>query len=391
MSTENNNLDAINEKRMDIESSINSKQFTSNIVSFIISIITVIIVVLFYFSGSSLILFVCKLAQSNILPTQHNCYPYTEGKPDIQHIKTNIFPTFTDPEMSMKMEFPYDSYNSSNAILDMFREYKNHPDSNFLANYLISIIESLMSFNYSAINIMMNAVNNLPEYLIVWFGPIIIGFLFAFTLLLNFPYLICVWFLNMNWFFKTNANDENVGSPKWRDITIMSPFYWLIGISFIILFTNIFFFGYGFILSMPFLILSYCCLTSLMYKSVLNNKTISSFSLIKDVFKYYKLSIVGIITMSFVSLAFVKLGSIPGILSILATILVYFGIISMDIFKPVAESQLTPSVSYYQAAKKCTFIRPREVKHGFLYNLLFGQKGGSLSKELQNIGKQINK
>jgi hypothetical protein len=391
MSTINDDSDAIYEKKEDIKSSIHSKKFTSNIVRFIISIITVIIVVLLYFSGSSLILFVCKLAQSNILPTQANCYPYTESKPDIQPIKTNIFPTFTDPGMSMKLEFPYDNYNSSNTILDMFREYKNQPNSNFLANYLISIIEDLISFNYSAINSMMNAVNNLPEYLVVWFGPMITGFLFAFTLLLNFPYLVCVWFLNMSWFFKTNENDENSGSPKWRDISIMSPLYWLIGIWFVILFTNIMLFGYGFVLSIPYPILCYCCLTCFMYKGVMNGKNTSPFTIIKEVLKYYKISIVGVITMFFISLAFAKLGAIPGILSIITTLVVYFGIISIDIFNPIAETKLTPLVSYYQATKKCSFTKPKEVKNGFLYNLLFGQKGGNITKELKNIGKQINK
>jgi hypothetical protein len=389
MSETNNDTSAIDNKK-DENSSSNSSNFASNILSFIVSIITIIIIILLYFSQSSLILFVCKLAQTNILPTEKNCYPYTEGKPDIQNIKTNIFPTFTDPEMSMKLEFPYDNYNSSNTILDMFREYKNKPNSNFLANYLISIVEDLISFNYSAINITMNAVNNLPEYLIVWFGPIIISFLFGFTLLVNFPYLIFKWFFNMGWFFKTNVNDENVGSPKWRDVSITSPLYWLIGVGFVILFMNILFFGFGFVMSIPSLILSYCCLTCLLYKSVLDSKNISPFTIIKEVLKYYKISIVGIISFFVVSLAFLNLGVVPGIFSIITLALIYFGIITIDIFKPIAETNLTPSVSYSQALKKCTFTKSKEPEHGFLYNLLIGQKGGNITKELKNIGKNVS-
>ena len=81
-----------------------STNFASNIVNFLTSVISIFIVVFLYFSGSGLILFVCKLAQSNILPTEQNCYPYTNSKVNIQLIETNIFTTFTDPEMSMKME-----------------------------------------------------------------------------------------------------------------------------------------------------------------------------------------------------------------------------------------------------------------------------------------------
>ena len=83
-----------------------------------------------------------------LLPTEKKCYPYEDTKPDIQPVETNIFTTFTDPMLSLKLRFPYDDYNGSNKILDMFREYKNQANSYFLANYLISIIESLIHFNY---------------------------------------------------------------------------------------------------------------------------------------------------------------------------------------------------------------------------------------------------
>lgn len=78
-----------------------------------------------YFSCSGLILYGCKLAQSNILPTNIHCSPYTDTKPNIQPIETNIFTTmFTKPQMSMKLKFPHNEYNASNKILDMFYEYK---------------------------------------------------------------------------------------------------------------------------------------------------------------------------------------------------------------------------------------------------------------------------
>ena len=77
-------------------------------------------------------MYVCKLAQSNILPTDINCAPYTDTEPNIQPIETNIFQTDGEKPLSMKISFPYDVYNSKNYILDMFREYKNESNSNFL-------------------------------------------------------------------------------------------------------------------------------------------------------------------------------------------------------------------------------------------------------------------
>jgi len=390
MSTTSSDTSAIDDKKQEDKSSSSSSTFTSNIVSFLISIISIFIIVLLYFSGSGLILFVCKLAQSNILPTEGNCYPYTDSKPTIQEIKTNIFTTFTDPEMSMKMEFPYDDFNSANKVIDMFREYKNKSSSNFLANYFISIVEQLMNFNYSAINTIMNSLNGLPEVLVVALGPIIIGILFAIMSILNILYTIYLWFAGMSWFFKNNTNDTGDGFPKWEDVTITSPLNWGLGIGLVILFVIIFFLGFGLISIIPFFILWYCCLTCIMYKSILNGKKTTSFTIIKEVLKYYKLTIVGIITCFVVILAFSKLGVASGIFSLLTIGLIYWGIISIDLFKPITESNLTPVVSYHQASKKCNFVKSKEQKHGFLYNLLIGQKGGNITKELKKISKNIS-
>lgn len=389
MSDTTNDTSAIDDKKND-DSTSDSTNFASNVVSFITTIISIFIIVLLYFSGSGLILYVCKLAQTNILPTEENCYPYTESKPNIQPIKTNIFTTFTDPEMSMKMEFPYDEFNSSNKALDMFRKYKNKSNSHFLANYFISIVEQLMNFNYSAINTVMNTLNGLPEMLLVWLGPIIVGFLFAIMSIINLLYTIYLWFANMNWFFKTNVNDTGDGMPKWEEVTLTSPVDWGLGVGLVILFAVLFFFGFGVISFIPFAILSYCCFTCLFYKSIMNGKKSSALTVIKDLLKYYKLTIVGIISFFVVSLAFSKLGVVPGIFSIITLGLIYWGILAIDLFKPIAETNVSPSVSYEQASKKCSFVKPKGEKHGFLYNLLIGQSGGNIAKELKKINKNLS-
>ena len=80
----------IDEKRNETEGRPNS-DYLIDIKNFIISIIATLIVIILYFSLGGLIIFACKLAQSNILPTDSRCYPYTNSKPDIKSIQTNIF------------------------------------------------------------------------------------------------------------------------------------------------------------------------------------------------------------------------------------------------------------------------------------------------------------
>jgi hypothetical protein len=199
--------------------------YASKVVGFLTSLVILILIVLLYFSSSALILFVCKLAQSNILPSEANCAPYTDTEPIIKPspIQTNIFTTFTDPEMSMKLQIPYD-INSKHKIIEIFKQYKEKPSSNFLANYFISISESILQMTYSSINSIMNLMNStLPETVIVILGPIISSFLYAFGILMNIIYFIYLWFSNMSWFFKTNTNDTGNGKPQWEDVSITSP------------------------------------------------------------------------------------------------------------------------------------------------------------------------
>lgn len=389
MSDTTNDTSFIDQLKEENSSSSNSANLTTNILSFIRSLIHLILVVLLYFSGSSLILYMCKLAQSNILPTEQECFPYTENKPKITQIKTNIFTTFTDPEMSMKLEFPYDDYNSKNSILDSFREYKNKPSSNFLANYFISIIENLINFNYSSINTIMNTLNGLPEFVIMILGPFIVGFVFFIMTLINLIYVIYLWFANMGWFFKTNTNVSGEGPPNWEDVTLISPFNWSMGACLIILFIILFFVGFGLISFLPAIILFYCFFSCIMYKSLLNDKKSSALTIIKEVLKNYKITIVTIISVFLILLAFSNLGTIPGLFSILTVALIYWGVISINIFKPVNEQHLTEAVSYDQAKKTCT----NQVRHKSesWFDLFGGQKGGNITKELKKLAKTHNK
>jgi hypothetical protein len=386
MSDTSNDTAAIDEKKGIIDSS-SPDSYVSKVASFLKSIIIVIVVILFYFSGGAIMLFLCKLAQSNILPTELNCAPYTDTQPVINPspIQTNIFTTFSEPEMSMKLQIPYD-INSKYKLIDMFKEYKESPSSSFLGNYFISIIESLFQFNYSSINSTMNLMNTtFSEGLIIGLGPIISGFIYAFKIIFNIFYFIYLWFSSMSWFFKTNKNDSGDGKPQWEDVSITSPLNWSLGIVLAILFTFIF----PMFILLPITCYHYVLFSTLFYKSFLNGKQISPFAIVIETLKYYKVTIVSIISLCVILLAFSKLGTTAGVCSLVTLCLVYYGVISIDIFKSIPEKNLTPSVSYEQAKKTCSTKIPTSEKHGFLYNLLLGQKGGNITKELKKIGRNL--
>ena len=311
----------IEEKREETKKQAKPETLLAKIKAFLISVIFIIIVILLYFGSSGLVLYVCKLAQSNILPTESNCSPYTDTKPDIQNIQTNIFNTWTEPEMSMKLQFPYDKYNSSNILLDMLREYKERPNSHFLANYFVSILDSLCEFNYTFINYSMNALNQAPEILIVLLGPIIVSILFAFGLLINQFYFIYLWFVKMYWFFQHNENDTSQEKPKWEPVSLLTPINWWIGVGLVVLFVILFFLGLPLLSFLPFFALIWTTHTSMTYQGFMNGKSVSIFHIVKETLKNYKL-----ISVSIISVFVVLLGPI------IVSILFAFGLLANQFY-----------------------------------------------------------
>ena len=123
----------------------------------------------------------------------------------------------------------------------------------------------------------------------------------------------------------------------------------------------------------------------------MGGKIISALPIIKDTFKYYKTLIMSILSFFVVVSAFSRLGVIPGVFSLITIALIYYGIISIDLFNPSSKDNLSPVVSDKQAKRACSFKEPIKEKHGLLYGLLFGQKGGNITKEIKEIGKKLSR
>lgn len=387
--TETTDSSAIDEKNK--SNSSDNSDYLNNLGGFMKNVIIIFLVVIIYFTGSGFILYACKLAQSNILPTDENCAPYTSSKPNINEVKTNIF---TSDDVSMKLSFPYNEENSKNYLIDLFREYKDEPKSNFLANYFISIIEKIINLNFLIFNAGLDKLNKFPEIFLVLLGPIILSIMTIFIFMANNVYLWFLWFAKMGWFFKTNTNDSSSGKPKWEDVSITSPVSYGCAIGLVILFCILFFISLPLITFLSWLLMVSCIISGLSYKSVMNGKLISVLPIIKDTFKYYKSVIMSVLSFFVVISAFSKLGPVPGIFSIITLALIYFGIISIDLFKSSNKENLSPLVSDNQAKKTCSIQETTAPKKRGIFKIfldgVFGksQKGGNITKEIKNLVKK---
>lgn len=380
----------IDEKK--VESEGGNTNDSPNYGKFLLSLF-IIVFVLIYFGISSFVLYGCKIAQSNVLPTDINCYPYTDNKPDIKPVETNIFKTlFTEEPLSMKLNIPYEQ-NSKFSILDTIRQYKTTSSFLFI-NYLISIFEPLVASNFAIFNYIFNGLNKIPEIITVLLGPIILGFIIPIVMIFNCVYVFFyLWFYNMSWFFKKNTSEDTKGTPKWEDASFFE-FKYFVGIVLAILFTIVLFITAPYVW-FSFVSIFFVLFTIVSYTGKINNKNVDFFTIFLDVIKFYKISITTIISIFVISSAFVNLGATSGLIGLVVLFLIWYGLISVNLFKPINPENLTPVVSDEQAIKSvCTSSsqNDKKEKHGLLYNLVFGQKGGSnIAKDLKKLNKQKNK
>jgi hypothetical protein len=392
MSDTTSDTSAIDEKNAENEGTSSSN--TPNWYKFGQNIFSTVIFIILYFGIGIGVLYSCKIAQSNIFPTDADCFPFSDAKPTVTPIQTNIFKTYTDPNApkSIKLSFPYDE-NSDFEILKTLREYKNSYDSNNIMIYFISIIETLVWINFKFISTTSNVVNSLPEGLVVLLGPFILGITWFILFFCNCIYGMFLWFYNMSWFFKKNTNTKKGEKPVWEDVTMTQPFgygmsiFLVIMLSLILLFFAPFFIGGGGLIS------SFCLLMILTYTGVMVDKSAGYLTVLKEAAKVYKISLMVIFSIFLVSSAFTYLGIPSGIVSLLVIGCIYFGIINMDIYKSITETNLTPFIVEKELQAKrivCTTAEPQE-KHGLMYQMIFGkdkQSGGSLVNDLKKFNRK---
>lgn len=392
MSTSASDTQQLDEKKQDQKSSsaTTSTKGIQNIGTFLLSVFFTILLIVGYLIFGSIILYECKLAQANILPTSLECYPYTETYPQIQKSLTNIFITNTDPQESVKLAFPYDKYNTKNIILDAFRKYKEQPKSNFFINYIIANLEGLINYSNNALTAFFNLLNGMPEILIIILGPIISSLYFGLVPIIGIFVFIYNYFFEMKWFFKENTNTNTNSKPDWSDVTLLEPVGYGSALFLVFIFFILFWILLFTVTPMIVILVFYVCLFATFgYKGEIDNKKVTILTIIKDVFKYYKVAISVVFSIMIVISAFGNLGTLPGVFSILTVLLIYFNFIPIKIFESIKATNVTALSSFEQATKICNeTIKPPKTFFENVENF-FNIKGGGIGKELKRINRKM--
>lgn len=162
-------------------------------------------------------LWMCKVAQSNVLPSDYRGAPYTDLAPIINSIITNVNYFKQDGETwSTKLLFEYlyvpdrssnDSkqINSEFSVLNTLRELNESPGITGTAMFFIYMIESLFCLNYYMINVFFSFFNTFYEWFIVLFGGYLIMFTFVINILLSNLCFVYTFFSGIfSWIWKVN-------------------------------------------------------------------------------------------------------------------------------------------------------------------------------------------
>jgi hypothetical protein len=334
----------------------------TQILTYTKSIIYSIIILLIIICIGTSILYSCKVAQSNILPTDLLCNPYNNTSfmiPDIKEININVT-NINDIQQSEKIKFLYEN-NNKNIILDTLQKMSTNLKVKPIIMYFITILENLLCFIYNSLNVYLNFLNtSVSESLIIFGTPFITLLYLTFIYLISWGYLIILFFTKMFWIFRINTNNSSKDVNKtdyFKQVSlfssngIISIIIVMILLCFIVVFITVIF------PVLVFVSLIYCFLSTVTMTStrVIGGTDYNYINALTDVFYYKKSLISYIIAYIVISKAFNIFGTNGGVISLIIVLLIYFKILKIPLFN---SPELDPSKfgnlsDYVMAEKSC--------------------------------------
>lgn len=332
-------------KQEDADIGTTIKQIALDSLSFLIVLIIVICIILYLFFSGGVVLYLSKLGNhsnyyshyrtANILPTNTEFFPYTNVKPNITLSSTHIFTNST-------INFPYDTYNSSNYLLNGTRKYKEKLDSSFylvylIMTYFITIYENMIQFNYTAINFVLYIINQISnDTAIMLLGPIILTILMCLVSIVNPLYFIFTWFACLKTFFEFDKNAAQL--ERNTDFKgIFQIFNGILNLGLVpisitvalfmsfIMFLMFFLSAWWTFLAV-YIILLLVWISCYFYTGTINGVNVNMITTVLALLKFYKFSLMTLISFIILLLSFLHLGIWGIITCSIILLLIWFGL-----------------------------------------------------------------
>jgi hypothetical protein len=307
----------------------------------------------------SIVLYSCKVAQTNLLPTCSSASPYTNVPSQVQDILVDINIVKTSKgDFSTKLHFPVDENSTkiNQGALGYLRNMIYGPKTNVFNLYIASTLQSVLSLNFNIINTVYNFLNSsIYETIIILFGGYVAFFLFFIMLLINGIYLSILWFYNIYLLFSEKT--DNGTSTSWTDGAMWGILSWYWAIFYIFIFIIAFFVVGGLIISLASIILPIFCLffpITILSRYPDTNKKYGLSETIKNVIKFKMNIILMLVSLYVVLNANSNFGNYATLVAILACGLLY---VFSNVYKSYTPKPIDRSSfglgDYVQATKVC--------------------------------------
>jgi hypothetical protein len=211
--------------------STNIKALPGDPVGFITTLVGKIFHLFITIAIGSLILYSCKVAQANILPTSKECFPYTDIIAELTEkvINIDVVKNTDLGDVATKIVFPYkeNMIPLEGGILGLLKSMIDGPDANVFGLYLAKGLQGVISLNLSMLNSVYSLINSFfPEWFIIFVIPYIMLIICIGIVLLNGIYLAIMWFYNMRYFISepTTSPDGKTTWKKGNLFTLMNLF-----------------------------------------------------------------------------------------------------------------------------------------------------------------------
>jgi hypothetical protein len=336
-----------------------------------------LIVIYCHYKIGSWIVYASAISSSCELPTDTNLPPF-EGSA-VNSLKSKPVHIFDDKST---IQFPNYPDNLKYFFIDSLRNTKKNYAgtetwTSHMADFFITIYESIFSLNYSVIQNIFKFINKLgiPQIVILLLGPFCLLFSIVILFIINWIYLLFVWITSLPIFIRNNATliEELIG-------------YWSIFVLFIVLIICAII---VFPIAIPILlIMILVSLSFILYKGTITgnikgrvNGPVGAGDILSGFLENYPRTLILFLCLYVISIFFQNLGAVAGFFSIVISILILY---YMD--KLIEYSKNPPTLNMTQfLGKKSTSETPAPItttpaaaKGGGNFNLL---------KELKKLQK----
>jgi hypothetical protein len=207
---------------------MNWKGLVWGIVNGLIELIVVFIV-------GARVLFACKIAQFNILPTDINCMPYrpnydkSKKSPDFQSFspEASIDTMYVDSgedsiPFATQIKYDINEESMKYKILDFIRKIEYKPKVGSFVKYAMVCITHIFVFFYGLTSFTYNKLNEyLPEWAIILLGPLVLSLFLVLLVPVTLISTLVISLTNMKWLLHKNMNTDskykfkNAEKPVW--------------------------------------------------------------------------------------------------------------------------------------------------------------------------------